>query len=413
MDFRRACRAQVTSIVIIALMLAISSVSIGSSRGEAEQGLRQVRSFEGGNAYRTGDDIYWVLELGGSWLQMGRQYGGLVKEELRRFHDEITEDLTARGMGYDAQLANAKELDAAFGAHIGDLVKGISETSGLSEEEVRVLNAGMCNLSMMAMQVEMPGSCSGIAAWGPYTPDGSLVFGRNWDIDRKSMAGYMEYLSVVAFNPEEGNSFANVHPLGNLYLETGINDKGAFIELNNGMASDPGYVIGLEDTVSVLVSALNECGTVEEAVDYLVSRPADMSYIIQVADEDVCMSVERATFGSRIRACEQEGVIAAYNNFIPPYPEEWAGKVADPPAREEDPRYENLIGLANSDRFFGKLDVEGMKELMGIGVGEGGAVHAGTVLQVVASLGQMSLWIRGLDHSDWQEVRLEGLFGRQ
>ena len=144
-----------------------------------------------------------------------------------------------------------------------------------------------------------------------------------------------------------------------------------------------------------------------------MSRPADMSYIIQVADEDVCMSVERATFGSRIRACEQEGVIAAYNNFIPPYPEEWAGKVADPPAREEDPRYENLIGLANSDRFFGKLDVEGMKELMGIGVGEGGAVHAGTVLQVVASLGQMSLWIRGLDHSDWQEVRLEGLFGRR
>lgn len=409
MDFRKACRTQVASIFIILTMMVLSTVSLGSGQGGAGRKLNLDRSFEGGSAYRTEDDIYWVLELSGSWLQMGRQYGGLVKDELRRFHDEITADLTSRGMGYEAQLANARELDATFGRPIGELVKGISETSGLSEDEVIVLNASMCNLSMVAMQVEMPGACSGIAAWGPFTPDGALVFGRNWDIDRKSMSRYMEYLSVVIFKPETGNGFANVHPLGNLYLETGLNDKGIFIELNNGMASDPRCVAGLEDTVSVLVTVLNECSTVKEAADYLVGRPADMAYIIQVADEKGCVSVERATFGARIRPGEQEGVIAAYNNFILPYPEEWAGRVADPPATKEDPRYENLIELANSDRFFGHLDVDGMKTLMDIGVGEGGAVHGGTVLQVIASPKQMSLWIRGLDYSDWQEVRLEGL----
>ncbi|MGI5835743.1 MAG: hypothetical protein ACOX87_04520 [Chloroflexota bacterium] len=43
----------------------------------------------------------------------------------------------------------------------------------------------------------------------------------------------MKYLSVVVFNPGSGNGYANVHPLGHVYLETGMNRRGLFIELNN------------------------------------------------------------------------------------------------------------------------------------------------------------------------------------
>jgi len=275
---------------------------------------------------------------------------------------------------------------------------------------VLVLNAGMVMLSTVVLGGEPPSACSGLAVWDEYTPDGVLVFGRNWDIERESLQPYMKYLSVAVFSPDSGNAFANVHPLGNVYLETGMNENGLFIELNNGAYSDPSYIEGAENTVSVLVTALNQCSTIDEASEYLLETPADLSYIIQIADAKECVSVERATFATRVREAEQQGVLAAYNSFVPPYPEGWTGKVADPRPQEIDPRYSNLIKLANSDGFRGKLDVQVMKELMDIEVRDGGATHRGTVFQVIAVPEELTLWIRALGYSDWQQVSLLELF---
>lgn len=46
----------------------------------------------------------------------------------------------------------------------------------------------------------------------------------------------------------------------------------------------------------------------DEASNYLSGIPADMSYVLQVADARGCLSVERATFGARVRASTQNGV---------------------------------------------------------------------------------------------------------
>ncbi|MBP2667551.1 MAG: hypothetical protein H6Q76_2531, partial [Firmicutes bacterium] len=72
----------------------------------------------------------------------------------------------------------------------------------------------------------------------------------------------------------------------------------------------------------------------------------------------------------------------------------------------------NLLSLANSKQFYGKLDVERMKKLMEIQMQDGGATHKGTVLQVIAVPKNLALWIRGMDYSDWQEVNLKNLFIR-
>jgi hypothetical protein len=372
--------------------------------------LTELGQFESGTVYKTSEDAYWVLSLYGSWREMGREYGGLVCEELRHFYEEISADIAARGMGHEEQLMNAKALASVFSPNLNELMEGIAETSGLTHDEVLILNAGMSLLSSLALGGAAPSACSGLAVWGEYTPDGDLIFGRNWDIERKSLAQYMKYLAVVVFNPDSENGFANVHPLGNVYLETGMNERGLFIELNNGMASDPNYIEDREDTVSALVTTLSQCDTVDEAAEYLVATPADLSHILQIADGTECVSVERATFGARVRAADQNGVLAAYNNFVPPYPEDWKSKVVDPPSAVDDPRYVNLLNLANSKEFFGKLDINGMKRLMGIEIQDGGAVHRGTVYQVIALPSQLTLWIRALDYSDWQEIDLRDLF---
>lgn len=140
-------------------------------------------------------------------------------------------------MDYNQQLEAAKDLASTLSLDLNELLKGMAETSGLNKDEVLILNAGMSNLSYLALTGEPPKACSGLAVWDEYTTDGNLVFGRNWDIDRASLEKYMKYMSVVVFNPDSKNGLANIHPLGNVYLETGMNDQGLFIELNNGAKS--------------------------------------------------------------------------------------------------------------------------------------------------------------------------------
>ncbi len=289
-------------------------------------------------------------------------------------------------------------------------MKGISETSGMNEDEVMVLNAGMILLTIQILSGAPPSACSGVAAWNEYTPDGTLVFGRNWDIDRESMLDYMEFLGIVVFHPTDGLAVANIHPIGNLYLETGMNERGIFLELNNGEQSDSNFNEEAEDTSSVLLRVLSSCSSMNDAVEMLCAEPADVSYIIQVADSSSAVSVERATFGYRVREGKEDGLLAAYNSFVPPFPSEWQGLINPPPSAMQDPRLENLRNLANSPEFKGHLNAEKMMDLMDVRMEDGGAVHDGTVVQVIAIPETRTVWFRGLEYSDWEKVELDELF---
>jgi hypothetical protein len=238
---------------------------------------RRFSHFEEGRSTKTRNGAYWVLDLTGSWLEMGRQYGGLMATELRHFHAELTADLEARGMERETQLVVAEEAYNAFSRNLQDVLVGISQTSGLTMDQTLVLNAGMMLMAQAVLGSEPPSACSGIAVWNGYTTDGNLIFGRNWDIDREAMRDYMRYLAVVVFHPNDGYAFANIHPLGNVYLETGMNSQGLFIELNNGEYSDPTYHGDREDTTSLLVSVMTRSSNVQQAVDMLASVPADIS----------------------------------------------------------------------------------------------------------------------------------------
>lgn len=51
-----------------------------------------------------------------------------------------------------------------------------------------------------------------------------------------------------------------------------------------------------------------------------------------------------------------------------------------------------------------------MKGLMDIEVRDGGSTHRCTVFQVIAVPEELTLWIRALGYSDWQQVSLRELF---
>lgn len=143
-------------VVILALLLSLAGSCAKCLAYETDPLLKPVRVFEGGTAYRTSEDCYWVLRLSGSWRQMGRQYGGLVRDELRQFYAEITADVEERGIDICEQLENAKFWASVFSPDLNELMKGIAESSGLGEDEVLILNAGMSNLSYAILQGEAP-----------------------------------------------------------------------------------------------------------------------------------------------------------------------------------------------------------------------------------------------------------------
>ncbi len=364
----------------------------------------------GGLLYTFGNGYYRVVVVSGDWQGMGRQYGALLADALRAFHNEITDDLESRGVSRSDMVAAAREYEKVYSDNLQLLLDGMAETSGLSRDEIRVLNFGMMMLTQVVLGEAPPSVCSGLAAWQGYTPHGRLVFGRNWDINREAMLPYMKYLGVVIFKPDGVIPFANIHHWGNVYLETGINSRGVFLELNNGEQSNPAIYADREDSTSFLVEVLSSSGSLDRGRDMLTGKPADVSYIIQVADAERAVSVERPSFGSRVREGDN-GLLVAYNSFVPPYPDKWDGRIASPPPLEQDPRYENLLTLANSERFMGKLDPTGMMALLKVPIESGGALHAGTVVdQVVAEPETLTIWIRGVDYSDFEKLELAGLF---
>jgi hypothetical protein len=61
-----------------------------------------------------------------------------------------------------------------------------------------------------------------------------LVFGRNADY-YSSSESFANRTCVIVYNPDDGsNSVASVCSLGQLQVPTGLNDKGIFMEWNEG-----------------------------------------------------------------------------------------------------------------------------------------------------------------------------------
>ena len=75
-------RTGLTLLAAACLSLLASAVAwTGESAGENDPALRLSAEFEGGKLYRAGK--IGVVELTGSYRQMGRQYGTLLRGELR------------------------------------------------------------------------------------------------------------------------------------------------------------------------------------------------------------------------------------------------------------------------------------------------------------------------------------------
>ena len=195
-----------------------------------------VASFEGGQRFSAGD--YPVIVLSGSYRQMGRQYGALMKTELNEEYAFLLDTLVRRGYTQEQVREAGRETMALYPQRLKEVFTGMSETSGLTYDDIAVLYYGGGLLSHCASR---PGLVLVPCRMGRLHNDGSgesVVVSRNWDLD-DSVLPFTKWYVLAVYRPSDGsNGVATWGPAG-MRPETLMNSKGLFIaDDNSGLGGD-------------------------------------------------------------------------------------------------------------------------------------------------------------------------------
>lgn len=350
-----------------------------------------------------------VLMLKGTYRQMGEQYGSLLKEELNKNHEGVVKGMKDIGGSLDDLKEYGNAVYGTYPQKYKEILEGLADTSGLGLENAKLLNVQEMYISdALSHWAEEQGKtrsqCSGLATWGEYT-DGPLVFGRNYDL------GFFnhENVTLVVYNPTDGSiPTASLTFAGCIYVTSGMNSKGVFLELNNGGTSDPADFTGKRVFSPIdLFSFLEQSSNLTQLEAFFQSVLPDMGYIVQGADKDGALSFEWATTGVRARQPDKDGLLAATNFFFDPA---WN---MSPPADDFDfsvQRRDNLMALAEKNK--GKITPEVMMDIISTPLEEGGAFRPPhlTSFEIVAQPETLTIWLRVPEYQDWVKVELDRYF---
>jgi len=367
-----------------------------------------------GKLYKAGKINVVVLE--GTYEEMGRQYGALLKDELNANYQGIIEALKKiPGITFEEIQESGNMIYGTSPEKYQKIINGLAETSGLGLKKAKFLFSQedyvFKGLLAMVKGENISGSshCSGIAAWGDYTGGKALVFGRNYDLGPVNH----EYAALIVYNPIDGSlPTASFTYAGSVYVTSGMNRNGLFLELNNGSTSDKGDFTGLRTLAPVsLFNFLEQSKNLSELDTFFNTVLPDLSYIINAADKDYSYSYEWPTTGAKKRNPDKKGLMVATNIFFDP---SW-GKQNYDVAKDPDfivKRRDNLVSLA--EKYKGKLDPEKMMEVIAVPLEKGGAFRAPnlTSYQLVAEPESLKMWLRIPEYQDWVEVDLAQFFNK-
>ena len=382
-------------LVFLAAIMPWNGLSESEGSGEILSADCPARSFEMGT--KTSMNGINVVDLHGTWHEMGRQYGALLKDELTEVYLFVKTII-------QYSVGNAKKADSIIEVQtaqtpyrISEFMRGAAETSGLTVEQLQAVNA-----------VERIGGlpkCSAVFCWDDYAA-GPLVIGRNYDYS-DAFALLKDDVAVTVYHPADGSlAVATVGYVGEIYAVNGLNEKGIFMELNNGK---PSANIKSPDSritgTTMLFSALFEIDELEDWDLFFSTVNCSSSYIINVADSQLARSYEWCPVGFKPGGTDlPDGLLVSTNFFVNP---EWLFALpSDQASWQGLTRRKNLIALSENAK--GGIDAQKMIEIVGTSVEGGGAMNELTVFQMVVIPESKNLWIRVIGGSGWTQIDLSG-----
>jgi len=396
------------TVLIIALFLLIGTASalslpmVPAGTQASTPDLVYVASFEGGHRFQAGE--YPVIVLTGSYREMGRQYGALMKPELNEEYAYLIDTLSERGYTQEMARTEGHNITAFYPQRVREIFIGMSETSGLTKEDIAVLYYGA--IFQLMTKPPVPVSCSYLAVWGNYTSDGSVIASRNWDLDDAVMP-FAKWYVLTVYRPTDGsNAIATWSPAG-MRPETFMNSRGLFIADDNAGISDDAPEPRPE-FVTEFYRFMFDYSDLTALDAGIRGTSPDVGWIVDVAGPDGAYVYEKMT--SRTLQRTGNGVVAAANHFVDP---SW--NFPAPPEHSLS-RYNNLLRLA--DEAKGSIDAARMMQIRDVCLENGGAKFCHSLLfgskyssnhQVVFVPKTRTVWVNAMDRP-WQKIELAPLF---
>lgn len=255
--------------------------------GEIDSIASEVAEFEGGKHYKQ--NTVNLLVLNGTYYEMGRQYGHLLKEQIHWHLGELRKEFLEEPVGvnpkgHPAPLMSYDELkgvilpgfEKAKPYGHKQMVRGAAETSGLSYEDMTMMDH-MLQVVIYSAGVTM---CTSAACWGGNSKDGRLYTGRNHDFgkpwrDRLATAGVMVVMNRT------GADISVAYPTRVGQVTTAIdlmNSKGLYVEFNNSdtirPSALPTRMAAMDNVALQLMENYTSVDELDVIVPQLVSNDA-------------------------------------------------------------------------------------------------------------------------------------------
>ena len=358
-----------------------------------------METFEKGSKIKNGK--LSIIDLRGTWREMGRQYGALMSAELRDIYERaICGRILAQAEEPQGIKLQAEKFFTNYPYKFKEILRGMSESSGLSLEELKLVNA----FEVIAAMALMPQQCSGIAVWGDYA-EGPLVYGRNYDY-LPWFKDFDDDIVLACFHPGDGSlAVATLGYAGEIYVVNGMNEKGIFLELNNGMPSGGAlWYDSRVPAVTELFGFLLDCSTLDEIESHFQTTKANFAYIVGVADGQTARCFEWPVFEVKRRESHSRpGLTVLTNHFTEfswglPRPDDktyWMTRT----------RRQNLLTLAK--HFKGSINDKVMMDIMDSKIEGLGATTDLTLYQMVVVPERYELWFKIPDKQEWTQIDMK------
>ena len=414
------------AVVVITLVLAVVGMDIcGNPSAEAKETCRLVKEYRGGTLSTCNGMKMIVLK--GSYREMGRQYGGLLKEDIRAFYDRmINQFILKTGLFNENDLRDLVVLPAvrSQAKRQSELLKGMAEETGLDFEKHVLLNLNI--EALMYVRKISSGNvnaCTSMATWGDYTVDHHTYTARNFDFPSIYRELSKRFGVVLVLKPNDGsNRVAGFCYTGMITFIDAMSDKGVYIEGNN--ASDSEGLVLYTDRSVIFNEAMNMLMDADD-IDAFEARMrttrASYPLIFMVAGPDTAYFLENGTTDTKRRTPREDGLIAAANQFLDPA---WhIAPLKNPGAWYSQERQSKIEALAKANK--GKIEEKVMMRMLDERLfnkdgsfGKGASViekipkeDEVTVTQVVTCPADRKMWLRIPTYTDWILFDLSKVFG--
>jgi hypothetical protein len=220
-----------------------------------------------------------ILHLNGSYYEMGYQHGFLLKDDIHAVFNAFLNWATEKGFSYEDILQKWNIMKPLLPECYIDEMKGVADASGLSLENISVLNVGFYLII----------NCGSFAAWGTATKDGKLLHVRSHDLPIKIMdpnSGTYLVETQVLFIREPDGFYSSISPSepGIVSVSDGFNENEIAVGMLSSWTNDETFKgIGVGFRIRMI---LDTTSSIDEAIDILISNKT-LGYNFIVSDAKI------------------------------------------------------------------------------------------------------------------------------